>query len=173
MLRASDRMRQRSRWVPSDDEVHFGGGARWGPYTLKWWAKTQPALALSSGEAELASIVRATSEGLGLVAVMSEFAINVKLIVKSDACAAIGIVRRQGLGRVRHLSVADLWVQQRSKSGEVQFKKLPGSENTSDVLTKAVENEVLMKHMAEMGFKVVKGRHPLTPDFDESDILEK
>ena len=64
-------------------------------------------------------------------------------------------------------------MQQKSKSEEVAFKKLPGTDNTSDILTKAVENDVLMKHMTEMGFKVVKGRHPLTPDFDGSDILEK
>ena len=84
---------------------------------LKWWSKTQPTLALSSGEAELAAIVKATSEGLGLMTVMAEFDIPVDLVVKSDAVAAIGIVKRQGLGRVRHLAVADLWVQQRSKRG--------------------------------------------------------
>ena len=80
---------------------------------LKWWSKTQPTLALSSGEAELAAIVRATSEGLGLVAVMAEFGITVDLIVKSDAVAAIGIVKRQGLGRIRHLAVADLCNKER------------------------------------------------------------
>ena len=95
------------------------GVARWGSYTLKWWSKTQPTLALSSGEAELAAIVRSTSEGLGLVSIMAEYDIEVDRVVKSDTVAAIGIVKRQGLGRVRHLAVADLWVQQRSKSGEV------------------------------------------------------
>ena len=95
---------------------------------LKWWSKTQPTLALSSGEAELAAIVRATSEGLGIQAMMEEFGIPVNLVIKSDAVAAIGIVKRQGLGRVRHLAVADLWVQQRSKSGDVSYQSLRGSE---------------------------------------------
>ena len=88
-----------------------GGIVRWGGHVLKWWSKTQPTLALSSGEAELAAIVRSTSEGLGMQAMMEEFGIKVDLVVKSDAIAAIGIVKRQGLGRVRHLAVADLWVQ--------------------------------------------------------------
>ena len=93
---------------------------------MKWWSKTQPTLALSSGEAELAAIVRSTSEGLGMKAMMEEFGVKVDLVVKSDAVAAIGIVKRQGLGRVRHLAVADLWVQQRAKSGEVSYVKLEG-----------------------------------------------
>merc|ERR1711978_702896 len=80
-----------------------GGVIRWVTHTLKWWSKTQPTIALSSGEAELAAIVKATSEGLGMLAMMAEFGIKSEIIVKSDAVAAIGIVQRQGLGRIRHL----------------------------------------------------------------------
>merc|ERR1711978_576399 len=79
-------------------ESTSGGIIRLGSHVLKWWSKTQPTLALSSGEAELAAIVRSTSEGLGMQAIMEEFGIRVDLIVKSDAVAAIGIVKRQGLG---------------------------------------------------------------------------
>ena len=43
-----------------------GGVIRWGGYVLKWWSKTQATIALSSGEAELAALIRATSEGLGM-----------------------------------------------------------------------------------------------------------
>ena len=71
-----------------------GGVIRWGSHVLKWWSKTQPTIALSSGEAELAAIVRATSEGLGMIAIMREFDIECDLTVKSDAIAAIGIVKR-------------------------------------------------------------------------------
>ena len=68
----------------------------------------------------------------------AEFGIQSELIVKSDAVAAIGIVRRQGLGRIRHLAVADLWVQQKSKQGDARYLKLPGHSNTLDILTKLV-----------------------------------
>ena len=50
-----------------------GGIIRWGDYVLKWWSKTQPTIALSSGEAELAALIRATSKGLGMQAMMLEF----------------------------------------------------------------------------------------------------
>ena len=47
-----------------------GGMMRWGDHVLKWWSKTQPTIPLSSGEAELAAMLRSTSEGLGMLAVM-------------------------------------------------------------------------------------------------------
>ena len=146
-----------------------GGVARWGRHVLKWWSKTQPTLALSSGEAELAAIVRSTSEGLGLQSMMEEFGIEVDLVVKSDAVAAIGIVKRQGLGRVRHLAVADLWVQQKAKSGEVAYQKLEGKKNTSDMLTKAVDSDTLMRHMQALGMWFREGRNPATPAFNGCD----
>ena len=138
---------------------------RWGSHVLKWWSKTQPTLALSSGEAELAAIVKATSEGLGMISIMAEFDIKADLVIKSDAVAAIGIVKRQGLGRVRRLAVADRWVQQRAKHKEVHYQKLDGSKNTSDMLTKPVEKETLQGHMERLGFEFRQGRHVCTPAF--------
>ena len=132
---------------------------------LKWWSKTQPTLALSSGEAELAAIVKSTSEGLGLISIMTEFNIQADLVIKSDAVAAIGIVRRQGLGRVRHLAVADLWVQQKSKNKEVYYTKLEGTRNTSDILTKVVEKEVIDRHMSALGLEFREGRNSSTPAY--------
>ena len=96
---------------------------------------------------------------------MKEFLIDCDLIVKSDAIAAIGIVKRQGLGRVRHLAVADLWVQQRAKAGEVQYCKLDGKRNTSDMMTKAVEREIIMRHMQSLGLLFRGGRHEMTPAY--------
>ena len=57
---------------------------------------------MSSGEAELAAVVRATAEGMGVVAMLKDFGIDAELEVRSDATAAIGMVQREGLGRVRH-----------------------------------------------------------------------
>ena len=149
---------------------------RWGTHVLKWWSKTQPTLALSSGEAELAAIVKATSEGLGVQATMEEFGIKARLVVRSDAVAAIGIVKREGLGRIRHLAVGDLWVQQRRKNGEADYRKVDGKANTSDMMTKAVDRETITRHMNTLGLEFRDGRNPLTPEYnkkDEEDPLAK
>ena len=54
---------------------------------------------------------------------------------RSYATAAIGICKRQGLGRVRHLATADLWLQQRVKARELLLSKVPGKDNPADVFT--------------------------------------
>ena len=68
-------------------------------------------LALSSGESELAAAVKATGEGLGFQSSLADFDLTLPLEIHSDATAAIGMCKRQGLGRVRHLSTSDLWIQ--------------------------------------------------------------
>ena len=105
---------------------------------------------------------------------MEEWGIKADLVIKSDAVAAIGMVKRQGLGRIRHLAVADLWIQQKAKNGEVHFKKLDGSKNVSDILTKPVETEVLDRHMASMGFEFRSGRNEHTPAYngDEGGLMD-
>ena len=146
---------------------------RWGAHVLKWWSKAQPTIALSSGEAELAAMVKATSEGLGMLAIMPEFGIKADLVIKSDAIAAIGIVRRQGLGRIRHLAVGDLWIQQKAKERHANYVKLPGVNNTSDMLTKPVELETISRHMGSLDLRFLEGRHEKTPECVGKDCLEE
>ena len=95
-----------------------------GGHILKCWSKTQSTVALSSAEAELTGICQSAGEGLGLQAMCADLGVEVKLRIFSDATAAIGICRRRGLGRVRHLAVADLWVQDRLRSTDFELLKV-------------------------------------------------
>ena len=85
------------------------------------------------------------------------------ITLKSDATAAIGMVGRSGLGKVRHLAVSDLWVQQFAKQGVVQYYKVDGVKNGSDMLTKAVDANTLWKHSGFMGQVVLSGRAKSAP----------
>ena len=140
-----------------------GGTIFLGDHCLKSWSKTQPVLALSSGEAELAAVVRASTEGIGMQSLMGDIGMEAGLEVKSDATAAIGVVSRQGLGRVRHLAVADLWVQQKALLGEVVYTKVKGLLNPADMMTKGVGPETVRKFMDAMGHFIEGGRHHLAP----------
>ena len=90
-----------------------GGVVMWGPALLKAWSRTQPLIALSSGESELAAVTKAAAESIGIQSVLTDFGVKVKIEIHSDAIAAIGICKRQDLGQVRHLATADLWIHQR------------------------------------------------------------
>ena len=140
-----------------------GGCAMYGSHCIKSWAKTLPILALSSGEAELMAVVKGTAEAMGLRALLQDLGILSKIAVRSDATAAIGIVSRLGLGKVRHLSVADLWVQQAAKNGSVEYYKVPGQINPADLFTKALDSKSMEGHAARIGQVVLAGRSEIAP----------
>ena len=135
----------------------------WGDHIIKSWSKTQSVIALSSGEAEYYGMVRGASEGLGIQSVLRDFEINVELTLKSDASAAIAIASRRGLGKVRHIEVCQLWLQEKVRSGEVRVVKVGTDENVADSLTKYVSSEILRKHMRATGQLAREGRHRLAP----------
>ena len=87
------------------------------------------------GEAELHGVVRASAAGLGMLALLADFGARLPM-VWTDSTASIGICKRQGLGKVRHLAVQDLWVQQRVRGGDFELFKIPGERNPADLFTK-------------------------------------
>ena len=87
-----------------------------GDHLVRHWSTTQSVVALSSGEAELVGIVKGAAQGLGMQALLRDLGFHYDLSTMSDATAAIGISRRRCLGKVRHISVSDLWIQERLTS---------------------------------------------------------
>ena len=83
--------------------------------------------------------------------------------VFSDATAAIGIARRKGLGKIRHLDVTDLWIQDRIRSKAITLSKVLGTENMADVLTKYVERKTMDAALARMGLHSASGRPACAP----------
>ena len=86
-----------------------------GGHLLHAWSQTQTTVALSSGEAELTGTYTGASKGIGLRSLSAGLGLTFNLQVFSDSTAATGICTRRGLGRVRHLAVADLLIQDTMK----------------------------------------------------------
>ena len=141
-----------------------GGAACRGSHLIKHWSTTQSTVALSSAEAELTGISKGAAQGLGLQSIAKDLGISLKLSIMSDATAAIGISRRRGLGKVRHLATADLWMQDRIRKGDFTLDKILGSDNPSDMLTKHVDRTLLSKHMVTLGLRFEDGRADSAPD---------
>ena len=136
-----------------------GGVIQWGSHVLKSWSTSQSTLALSSGEAELYALTKAATQVTGIMSLAADFDIVLKGIVRSDSNAAIGITHRSGLGgRCRHIKVQHLWIQEKVKAGELGIRKVTGIENSADLMTKAVNGEILDGHLKRMGFEPRGGR---------------
>ena len=86
-----------------------------------------------------------------------------ELEVHSDAAAAIGICRRRSVGKVRHLAVADLWVQDHLRTGDFRHLKVPGANNPADIMTKWVDRLTLVKHIHGMKLRAKEGRPESAP----------
>ena len=140
-----------------------GGTVMLGDCCVKHWSKTQTTIALSSGEAELSGIAAGTAQALGIQSLMSDMGWIVKVVIHSDATAAIGIARRKGLGKIRHLDVSDLWIQDMIRSKRVDLVKVLGTENMADVLTKYVDRASMLRALDKMGLIKMTGRPACAP----------
>ena len=130
---------------------------------IKHWSKTQSTISLSSGEAELHGIAHGAAQGLGMLSLLVDLGWKLKLRVHSDATAAIGICRRKGLGKVRHLATTDLWIQDQVRSRKIELLKVLGTDNPADVLTKYVNRQAMEKALNAMGMCVLSGRPACAP----------
>ena len=130
---------------------------------VKGWSTTQGVIALSSGEAEYYGIVKGSSVGMGVQSVLRDLGVNVKLQVLTDSSAAKGIASRRGLGKVRHVEVNQLWVQEKVADGSIELSKVSGEANLADALTKHVGREILERHLEATNQWLIEGRHALMP----------
>ena len=135
-----------------------------GGHLLKASSKTQSVVALSSAEAELYALVHASSELLGLKAMAEDFGLRMSPWLWVDASAAIGIAKRKGLGKVRHLDCQSLWVQDAIREKRMSLRKIDGKENPSDAMTKFIGAAEMTKHMGKLNIQVRDGRAAAAPE---------
>ena len=134
-----------------------------GKHCVKTHSHTQDAIALSSGESEFYGIVKAATQGLGAKGLFEDLGVTVEVQVNTDSNAAKSIASRRGAGKVRHIEVRELWVQDRVARGDLILRKVKGEDNLADILTKHVGRSILDKHLRTIGYERTEGRHPLCP----------
>ena len=120
---------------------------------------------MSSGEAEYYAAVKGASEGLGFLAGCADLGIwadgMVTLRVLTDSSACKGICQRTGLGKIRHIDVALLWLQGAKRQN--LEGKIPGKDNPADLLTKYLPGVKDSGISRSLGFFVEGGRTSSMP----------
>ena len=109
--------------------------AKWGGHVLKTWSSTQATVALSSAEAAFYALTKGAAQALGLMTLLADLGVEVQAAVHRDASAAIGIVRRSELGKLRHLNVRHLWLQDKVAAGNMALHKVHGLVNPANLVT--------------------------------------
>ena len=146
-----------SRRSTSDGIVCLNGS------NIKHWSKTQTTIALPSGEAELHGIAADIAHGLGIQSLARDLGCSMSVRIHSDATAALGICRRRGLGKIRHLDVTDLWCQEKVRTGAVTLHKVLGTENPADIMTKYTDRATLEKMLKLVNMSCLEGRAECAP----------
>ena len=113
-------------------------------------------------------MVKGASVSLGIKALSEDLGRQYEgpIEIKTDASAAIGIANRIGVGKVRHIEVNQLWLQDKVNKKEIKITKVKGEENLADALTKPPEQRGLNRHIEGVGALLAQGRHPLMPKAD-------
>ena len=112
-----------------------GGVVMHGSHLISHWSRTQVGVALSSTEAELNAALKMGPELVGLKNSLDERGQKMKIKVLGDSSPLGGLLLRRGTGKIKHLSMKQLWLQERVRAGEVEYIKVPRLDNPSDALT--------------------------------------
>ena len=135
-----------------------GGALCLGKHLVKSWASTQRNITLSSAEAELVAAVKASAEAIGLAQLLFDWGKDLSARIHVDSSAAIGVANRKGNGKMRHVKVGNLWIQELVEEGEIEVKKVWGSDNIADAFTKNLPQKILDKHLESMNLEFREGR---------------
>ena len=77
--------------------------------------------------------------------------------------AAIGICRRSGIGRVCHLAVGQLWIQERIREKTISPEQVTGESSPADTATKHLSADRRRRCYAALGCETRPGRSGAAP----------
>ena len=94
----------------------------------------------------------------GIGSMAADLGRDVNVVLYADSSAAIAIAKRRGAGKLSHINIGLLWIQDKTESKEVAIKKVKGISNPADMMTKVVNQEKLQKYMSMTKQKLAEGR---------------
>ena len=98
------------------------------------------------------------TELIGITQLAKDWGEDVKGTVWVDSNAAIGVACRRGCGKLRHVKVGTLWIQERVEDGDVKIRKVAGEENPADMMTKNLNEGKVEKLMMALNKYFKEGR---------------
>ena len=76
--------------------------------------------------------------GIGTKQMYNDLGVDVKIQILMDANAGISMMKKQGLGSVKHVATQYLWVQENVYNKDVELLKVGTTEKNADLMTKSL-----------------------------------
>ena len=129
-----------------------GGAVFWDGFLIQHWARTQGSVSQSSCESEMIALSVGASEGKFVQSMLAELGKEVNPIcLYSDSSSAVALTFRRGMGRLRHLAIKQLWLQEETKAGRVSIFRVTSEDNVADVFTKPLLRPRFLKLCDRIG----------------------
>ena len=84
--------------------------------------------------------------------------------VFTDATTGKSIATRRGLGKVRHISANNLWIQENVSNGVISIVKIKNQLNPDDLLTKHLSKAEIAQIIDALCHELSKGRNQDAPE---------
>ena len=92
------------------------------------------------------------SERKGIVSLLRDLRYEMKPVLAIDAKATEHILHRRGIGKLKHIGVAYLWVQDESRSKRLRVRRVKNEENVAGLGTRPLSRTVISKHYLTLGY---------------------
>ena len=90
--------------------------------------------------------MKGAAEGIGMQNIAKDLSIHYDIHLYTDSSAAMGMVARKGMGKVRHIEVSELWIQDAVRNKVLTVNEVKGDDNPADILTKYIEQGKIHQH---------------------------
>ena len=100
------------------------------------------------------AIVKMSTELIGAMTLAIDWNKKYGAKVFADSSAALGVVHRKGAGKLRHIRVHMLWVQDARESGQLEYNKVGGLHNPGDLMSR----HLMQQHLEKLGVQLRDGR---------------
>ena len=75
---------------------------------------------------------------MGITQMAAGLGKELEIEIFMDSSAALGVVARKGCGKLRHVRVGQLWIQQLAEDEEVAYKKIHGGIITQQISLQSI-----------------------------------
>ena len=106
-------------------------------------------------EAELYGLVRASAETQWDSNRCTATSARTGVVLR-DASAALALVARRGLGKLRHLDTNYFWIQEKAAKGDLNNKRVAGVDSGAGLFTKTLSWNVIQSHIHKLSSQFVQ-----------------
>ena len=86
------------------------------------------------------------------MSLLKDLGCEMKPVLAIDANATENIFHRQGIGRLKHIDVTYLWMQDEVRSKRLRVRRVNSEENVADLGTKPLSKAVTAKHCFTLSY---------------------